>query len=1199
MDSDSQSTSSSTSIPPPPPPMYPRSPMDPPSPRIPSVPSSASTEKTPTQKKAEFETIVKHYLESNPLIKSGNKSNELEIRFGTNPRVARPISKIDYDNVVQHILSNGFKTDNMNGVQMLRIQNEYIDKVTGRAKPDNIRAEVVGVDLIQEYCKTNNLQKLIDMPSTTFNKVKFTKKMQAYTPSGEKINKVDMEDFNFRVSFQTEQDFHAHHEVARSILSKWDDTKKYFRIMNRVQFYHDMYPVVIDMSIVRSSKKMDNLPIQKYTIQEAEVFDNVESYEIEIEVDSSKVGPGSEYNTPLRLTNVLRKCIRIILCGIQGTQYPISYKEKNDLLQSYMRLVHGEAYERPRRVQPKDFIGPGSYTLQMENMLENPEESKVPNIRNDYTVTDKADGDRKLLYISEEGNIYLIDTNMNVMFTGAKTGEKTLHNSLLDGEHIKYDKNNKYFNMYAAFDVYYVHGKSIREFGFIKTGQTEEEEKKEEDTKDEKKYRLPILYEFIKLLKPYSIMDKSMKGEVSKGVNELPVPITIKCKEFYSNVSSNSIFSGCSKILSNLRDGLYEYNTDGLIFTPASLPVGGTSMTSGPGPLYKTTWEHSFKWKPAEFNTIDFLVSVKKDKTGKDEIHNIFQEGKNMQGAQNIIQYKTLILRCGFDEKKHGYLNPFNDLIHDNIPSVKDIDDEDTYKPVAFQPTNPFDKDAAICNIMLKEDGSKTYMMTEEGDYFDENTIVEFKYIPTNEVGWRWVPLRMRHDKTTELLSGKKNYGNAYHVANSNWHSIHNPITEEMITTGTNIPETVSNEDVYYNRASMETSTQSLRNFHNLYVKSKLITSVSNRGDTLIDYAVGKAGDLAKWKHAKLGFVFGIDISKDNIMNQLDGACTRYLKEHKKYEKMPNALFLHGDSGKNIRNGSAYYTEKDKQISKAVFGAGAKDASIIGKGVYKNYGKGESGFQISSCQFAMHYFFENEHSVHEFLRNVAECTKVNGRFIGTCYDGKTVFNMLKNKNKEEGVSIFKDDYKMFELTKMYDQTGFPDDEASLGYAINVYQESINKVFREYLVNFDYLIRLMEDYGFVLITDEEASQMNLPGGSGLFSELYTSMQNELKMNPKKSADYKKAPYMSPEEKRVSFLNRYFVFKKVRNVDVQKMSDVIKNQRKIDDKRDEEIVEELKEAVEEKEKKEPKKIRAKKTSKKITLKKFDTPPENVNE
>jgi hypothetical protein len=370
-----------------------------------------------------------------------------------------------------------------------------------------------------------------------------------------------------------------------------------------------------------------------------------------------------------------------------------------------------------------------------------------------------------------------------------------------------------------------------------------------------------------------------------------------------------------------------------------------------------------------------------------------------------------------------------------------------------------------------------------------------------------------------------------------------------------------------------------------------LISSVSNRGDTLIDYAVGKAGDLSKWRLSKLKFIYGIDISKDNIMNQLDGACARYLKSNKKYKHMPAALFVHGDSGKNIRNGEAYYTEKDKQISKAVFGRGAKDVSILGKGVYKNYGMAEEGFQISSCQFALHYFFENEASIHQFLRNISECTKVNGKFIGTCYDGKTVFNLLKNKKKEESISIFKNDHKMFELTKMYDQTGLPDDELSLGYAINVYQETINKVFREYLVNFNYFIRLMEDYGFVLITDEEAKQNNLPGATGLFSELYTSMQTEIKMNPRKNADYKKASFMSPEEKRISFMNRYFVFKKVRNVDVQKMSEVIKTQKIIEEELQEEQIEEIVKETEEA----PKKIKAKKTSKKITLKKFNTPEE----
>jgi hypothetical protein len=126
---------------------------------------------------------------------------------------------------------------------------------------------------------------------------------------------------------------------------------------------------------------------------------------------------------------------------------------------------------------------------------------------------------------------------------------------------------------------------------------------------------------------------------------------------------------------------------------------------------------------------------------------------------------------------------------------------------------------------------------------------------------------------------------------------------------------------------------------------------------------------------------------------------------------------------------------------------------------------------------------------------------------------------------------------------MYDQTGFPDEDMSLGYAINVYQESINQTFREYLVNFEYFTRIMEDYGFILITKEEAAGMNLPDGTGLFTEMFAQMQMELKQNPRRSQEYGMAAHMSPEEKRISFMNRYFVFKKVRSVDAKKMADII--------------------------------------------------------
>jgi len=1109
------------------------------------------------QKKEEFENIIKSYLDSKPYLVFDRKVNELEIRFGTNPKLSRPISKIDYDNVVKQLYACGFKPENINGTQILRIQSEYTDPKSGITKMSHIRAEITGSDLIQEYCRTNSLQKVIDMPSTVFNKLKFTKKSTAIKQEGNVvtfIKKLDMDDFNFRVSYQTEEDFNIQSNIARNIISKWIDSKKMFRCMNRVRFYHPDMPIFADLSIVKSSKKTNKVPIPQYTIQEAGVFGNIESYEIELEVDNSKVGTGSNFDTPSKLLDCIKKSIRVVLSGLQGSKYPISYVERNVILQSYMKLIHGDEYKTNSRIFPKDFIGPSSFTLQMENIQPVNDVAGLPNIRNDYTVTEKADGERKLLYISDDGKIYLIDTNMNVIFVGAKTNEKTIYESLLDGEHIKYDKNGNFINLYAAFDVYYINKKSVRDLAFVPTN----------DTEIETKFRLPLLSELIELVKPISILES--KGEVSNDKSKIPANFRIHCKSFEIANENNTIFEGCAKILSKLKDDTFEYTTDGLIFTPSKMAVGGVKEGGPAGPLYKSTWDYSFKWKPAEFNTIDFLVTIKKDKAGKDEIHHIFQDGKNMEGVQDLIQYKTLILRCGFDEKKHGFINPCQHILNDDLPSPDDIDNEETYKPVPFQPTDPYDPEACFCNVVLKEDGSKVLMMTEEGEYFEEDTIVEFKYVESNKDGWKWVPLRVRYDKTAELRAGLKNYGNAYHVANNNWHSIHNPITEEMITSGEGIPEFITSEDVYYKRTSNDTNTRSLRDFHNLFVKKNLITGVATRGDTLIDYAVGKAGDLSKWIRSKLSFVFGIDISKDNIHNQIDGACSRFLRENKKNKYMPKALFVTGDSGLNIRDGKAFNTEKDKQIAKAVFGNGPKDESLLGKGVYNQYGIGEKGFQISSCQFAMHYFFENETKFHEFLRNISECTKVQGYFIGTCYDGKTVFNRLKSKINGESVSIMKDDRKIYEITKMYDQTGFPDDEMSLGYAINVYQESINQTFREYLVNFDYFVRIMEDYGFILISKEDTNHMNLPDSTGLFSELFSSMELEIKQNPRRKVDYGTAIYMTPEEKQISFMNRYFIFKKVRNIDVKKMAEVIFKQKEFIEKEGEENIKEIEKEIE---------------------------------
>ena len=1151
----------------------------------------------------EFKRRLQMYLDNTP--RRDSKQNEFEIRFGTKSYGPnKPISKTDFDNVIRQLKTAGFYSTNETGEQLLRINPEYKNPKTGENMISNIRAEIRGLYLIETYCQSNDLPQLIAKAKMTADAIVFTQKMGQKGADEKFLKPIDFADMNFRASYQVESDYSKTSQTVQTMLSSWGDSKKVFRYMNRVRFQHPTYPVFADVSIVRSSNtrrgQFGQVPIPEYTIQKANVFKNPNVYEIEFEIDNSMVGPGTPYNRDVdKLLVDLRKCIRIVMGGLQSSNYPISNSERDRVLESYEKIIYSKKEDdkdededeeedeqkeqeqngqeqkgQSKKYRRAPFIGPSSVPLQIDNVIDRSNKDKdrtnkednddIPNIRNNYTVTDKADGERMLMLINDVGFIYFIDKNMNVMFTGSKTGEKKCFNSILDGEYIKYGRANRQLNLYAAFDIYFINKKSVREKAFAPVEEKEDIEEEEPSNKDI--YRLPLLSEFIKALKPVSILPENnranlwkenvrksgekvwmnMKTGAISNVEPEDLKLTrcrlrVECKKFYIANYQQSIFNGCERILNNETDGIFPYNIDGLIFTPADTGVG-SNRAGEAAEFTKNTWNLSFKWKPAKYNSVDFLVSVVKDKSGKDKVSHLYQDGVGQ--LSNLNQYKTLELRCGFDKVKHMYTNPFHSVIMGNFQKkeISQEEEKDTYIPMRFVPSNPYQSDAGFTNIKLVPNGENMLMLTEEGEYFEEDTIVEFKYDMTNEAGWRWIPIRVRHDKTQKMQSGKREYGNAYHVANDIWKSYYSPVTEEMIKTGEDIPDTVDNLDIYYNKSTDESRTKSLRNFHNLYVKRKLIGGVSSREDILIDYAVGKAGDLSKWIQSKLGFVFGIDIANDNITNLLDGACARYLKEHKNTSNIPGAIFLNGNSSKNIRDGSAFMTEQNKKIGKAIFGQGPKDATLLGRGVYNQYDVASDGFHISSCQFAVHYFFENLVSLHGFLRNLAECTRLQGYFIGTCYDGETIFRLLKDKKEDESVSFITDNVKrnkICEITKRFSETGFPEDELCVGYAIDVFQETINKTFREFLVNFKFFQRILENYGFTLITTEEARQMELPNATGLFGELYNSMETEIKRDRRKSANYKDALSMSDGEKSLSFMNRYFIFRKTTAVNASQI------------------------------------------------------------
>ena len=318
-----------------------------------------------------------------------------------------------------------------------------------------------------------------------------------------------------------------------------------------------------------------------------------------------------------------------------------------------MRMIWKEDFDRAKRITSQNFIGPNSITLQLSNIAPIDENSNEPNIRKEFVVTDKADGERHLMYISDEGKIYLINTNMDVIFTGAKTLNKECFNTLLDGELIAHDKKGKFINLYAAFDVYYIKKQDIRSYTFLLL-ETEE---------DIYKSRYQLLKFIHQNLNPVSIMDvvkpveklvtKTLKSmtERYKGLDDFISPIRVVAKEFFPNNNKQTIFEGCNMILQKERENRFEYTTDGLIFSHAFNGVGA-SIIGKAGPKTKITWEFSFKWKPPQYNTIDFLITTIKGANGDDITKSVFEDGLNNEVAVQYNQYKTIELRCGFSEKK-------------------------------------------------------------------------------------------------------------------------------------------------------------------------------------------------------------------------------------------------------------------------------------------------------------------------------------------------------------------------------------------------------------------------------------------------------------------------------------------------------------------------------------------------------------------
>jgi len=342
---------------------------------------------------------------------------------------------------------------------------------------------------------------------------------------------------------------------------------------------------------------------------------------------------------------------------------------------------------------------------------------------------------------------------------------------------------------------------------------------------------------------------------------------------------------------------------------------------------------------------------------------------------------------------------------------------------------------------------------------------------------------------------------------------------------------TSSGAAAYYDRkkAPVENHllTRTMRDFHNKFIKERVLYRVglNGTGKTLLDMACGVGADLGIWIRSNVSFVLGVDYSGPNITGEKDGIYRRYLERQimAGREAIPPMVFAVANSTKSYMNGDAGVNEEEKNILRSVLGrvrpTGALPPYIESTGASRLKTRAD----CMSCMFAVHYFFETLDTYHGFLKNVAENLKVGGYFIGCCFDGRKVFDLLRTTDKGSSVSGIEGDATVWTITKQYDEEDLPSGEESLGLAVDVNFVTIGTNQREYLVNYDTLVEGMASVGCEPLGEDALKQFKLPGASTTFDVAW-----EL---AKKSG----TTYTMPEAvRKFSFMNRWFVFQRKHEV-----------------------------------------------------------------
>jgi ribA/ribD-fused uncharacterized protein len=850
------------------------------------------------------------------------------------------------------------------------------------AYPDGLRVAVLGPENIHKVCTTGSFQ---GVPLTVERKRKYFD----VPKSGGKIQDdvIDIPDLKIRFTLRHEE------ELRKDFSGAPMDPASHVRIMHRRSWKIAGGRCRVDLSLVKTKHKNHK------TFND--ILKQTPSYELEIEDINREADPAD-----------------IIRCMLVSTKEVIAAFQGSPFILSESDMTR---YQMEFETLKMRFINP--LTLERAHLRAD----RPGSIFKDYTVTNKADGERSLLFVAKDKRLLRITKARKVTWTGMSATKDIHIGDTVDGEYLA-DRN-----LFCIFDIYTYRGKSVMRLPLMTTD--------EDVMKNPIKSRLGCSHLFVQDL-----------GDDFAALSS-KIPMRVETKLFLAGNGPRM-----QEAIQRILDTKFEYPTDGLIFTPRESPVAPIQERRG------DTWTRVYKWKPPTQNSIDFLVKFKPE-----TVYDPILDSSVFKGSLYVSRSpgSDIVYPC---ETITGEYEP--PKLPPDLARVRETQDR---VPTPFQPSAPKAPNAYEIYITVNDKGVP---VDENGERVENNTIIEcYRDVAKN----RWVVMRTRYEKTYQYrVLNEPQYGNDINVAENIWTNIHNPITEDMLRVSfDDPPDDTFEDDLYYRdeAESQDRSMKDVRSFHNK-VKDNLYQICLQEGQTLLELAAGRAGDLHKWRKAKLSKVVAVEMSAANLHSPKQGACVRYLKAKEDGRPIPDVLFVQGDMTEPLY-------DQDNAYIRILKGEEPARTPYLEKFANLNM------FDGVSCQFAMHYACESEEMFRTFIGNVT--THCKDIFFGTMMDGQAVYSLLMGK----GGYTFRGDGQVFgEIKKDYnDGDGWREE---FGQAITVKLDSFERPMLEYLVPFDRVVAILRENEFELADTKmmgdhysEQTQFVFKGGYRAFSFLHRS------------------------------------------------------------------------------------------------------------